>query len=120
MPKWFLSKLRITRAWTLCALMKANLSVRDFARMVSDGLWDPAQIGGLVYKDKNGAIVRTPPQELVDVNAIPYHPYDLLDLKRYFVSSIKGYASPAEAVRIHALSVRRLSNAGGGPRRPRL
>lgn len=65
--------------------------IRDVAHMIAEGRWNPEEIRGLVYKDKNGMVVRTPSQELIDLDTIPYHPYELLDLKGYFVSTIKGY-----------------------------
>jgi len=70
---------------------EGELAVLDSARQLLGGRWDPSAIRGLVYREHDGEIKSTSPQDLIDVDTIPYSPYHLLEVPRYFVSPRKGY-----------------------------
>jgi len=63
----------------------------EIARAVTQGTLRWQDISGVAYRDPAGIIHRTPPAPLVDVDTLPYHPYELLDFSKYFVSTNKGY-----------------------------
>lgn len=70
---------------------EGEIVITAIADQLTAGEWDPSQINGLCFRAEGGRIVSTPPQELIDVNSIPYHPYHLLDLSLYFLSQQKAY-----------------------------
>lgn len=43
-----------------------------------------AAIKGIVYRSDDGAIVKNPPQAMLDMNEMPRLNYDLIDVERYF------------------------------------
>jgi radical SAM superfamily enzyme YgiQ (UPF0313 family) len=66
-------------------------SVVEIAEQISHGAWDPAGIRGLAFRDEEGRVRRTQPAPLMSGDDLPYPPYDLLDLGRYFVARQKSY-----------------------------
>lgn len=70
---------------------EGELAILDIADQLTKGTWDPSKIKGLEFREPGGSVSKTPPQNLIDVDSIPYHPYHLLDIPRYFAAHHKGY-----------------------------
>ena len=63
----------------------------EMARQLAAGRWDPEAISGLMYKGPDGSVRKTRSVPPIDLDALPYSPYHLLRLDRYFISSHKCY-----------------------------
>ncbi len=58
---------------------EGEVTLAELIKMVRDG-GGPGAVRGLVYRDKAGKYVRTPPRELIeDLDALPLPAWDLLD-----------------------------------------
>jgi anaerobic magnesium-protoporphyrin IX monomethyl ester cyclase len=64
-------------------------TVVQIADQLAQGNWNPARINGIAYKDSNNNIRTTTPPPLVDYDALPPHPYELLDSRKHLTTQNK-------------------------------
>jgi len=68
-------------------------TVEELARAIEDGS-DLAQIPGILFKDRNGGIVATPPRApLADLSRLPLPPWDLFPMDVYLHKDPEGRGS---------------------------
>jgi anaerobic magnesium-protoporphyrin IX monomethyl ester cyclase len=76
-------------------------TIVQIAKQLTDDIWNPALIQGLVYKDGDNNVIKTPMPPIVDYNTLPPHPYELLDSQKNLTTQDKIHYQSSRGCPFH-------------------
>lgn len=70
---------------------EGETTIVSIAKQLEQDRWNPDELKGIIYRDKNGCIRKNPVHPPIELDRLPLLPYEMLDRKWYPISNHKIY-----------------------------